>query len=500
MMCLMDAADSGKVSWMLAFSGGPSYVPREFHSLAEEWHNIANREAAVGIVPGQPILMSPGLVDYRLGDYFRDAYPSDRSSTALTYAKELRTWFNFLGTQDVEWFEAQHSHVRAFQIWRVYDSRNPKLVSPATWNKGWAALRHFYEWATKEGWIEHNPAGNADRLLDPGTVGGHREKNARTSRDRWITPAEYSMWRDVGLRGYDALRDGTGRIVAGLPNVAARSRNTARNVAFTDYVVTTGLRLDEVGKLLVFEPATSLEEEVAILGKGRVRRHYRVMNELGLASLHQYTVGERADAIRRAQAAGRYERVKGRLDVVEILQGRSGQRIRLTDGRVLSVETMTARVRASLYLVRGQCLEPAWLWLKEDGSPLQAASWDKVFDTANDRVTAARALLGSVSATVKVTPHSLRFTFALFVLLAGIRAIDDHLGYDDASPFIVMNYAQAFDEVRDLLGHSSVETTKRVYLEPVKGLRRSSLLRGASVEQMWDHVSATNPLIGFHTS
>ena len=496
----MDAADSGKVSWMLAFSGGPSYVPREFHSLAEEWHNIANREAAVGIVPGQPILMSPGLVDYRLGDYFRDAYPSDRSSTALTYAKELRTWFNFLGTQDVEWFEAQHSHVRAFQIWRVYDSRNPKLVSPATWNKGWAALRHFYEWATKEGWIEHNPAGNADRLLDPGTVGGHREKNARTSRDRWITPAEYSMWRDVGLRGYDALRDGTGRIVAGLPNVAARSRNTARNVAFTDYVVTTGLRLDEVGKLLVFEPATSLEEEVAILGKGRVRRHYRVMNELGLASLHQYTVGERADAIRRAQAAGRYERVKGRLDVVEILQGRSGQRIRLTDGRVLSVETMTARVRASLYLVRGQCLEPAWLWLKEDGSPLQAASWDKVFDTANDRVTAARALLGSVSATVKVTPHSLRFTFAIFVLLAGIRAIDDHLGYDDASPFIVMNYAQAFDEVRDLLGHSSVETTKRVYLEPVKGLRRSSLLRGASVEQMWDHVSATNPLIGFHTS
>ena len=53
MMCLMDAADSGKVSWMLAFSGGPSYVPREFHSLAEEWHNIANREAAVGILGHQ---------------------------------------------------------------------------------------------------------------------------------------------------------------------------------------------------------------------------------------------------------------------------------------------------------------------------------------------------------------------------------------------------------------------------------------------------------------
>lgn len=94
----------------------------------------------------------------------------------------------------------------------------------------------------------------------------------------------------------------------------------------------------------------------------------------------------------------------------------------------------------------------------------------------------------------------MRFTFALFVLLAGIRAIDEHLGYDDASPFRVLNYAQAFDEVRDLLGHSSVETTKRVYLEPVKGVRRSSLLRGASVEQMRDDVSVNNPLIGFHAS
>lgn len=80
----MDAADSGKLSWLLAVSGGPSQVPRGFHPLAEEWHNVADREAAVGIVPGQPILISPGLVDYRLGDYFRDAYPSDRTSTALT--------------------------------------------------------------------------------------------------------------------------------------------------------------------------------------------------------------------------------------------------------------------------------------------------------------------------------------------------------------------------------------------------------------------------------
>ena len=282
--------------------------------------------------------------------------------------------------------------------------------------------------------------------------------------------------------------------------MTARSRNTARNIAFADFLVTSGLRLDEAGKLLVFEPGTTIQEEIPIVGKGRVRRHYRVMNDLGLASLHQYAVGERTDAIRRARVAGRYEEVKGRLDVVEILRSRSGQRVRLIDGRVLAVEMMTAPVRASLYLVKDQGVEPAWLWLKEDGSPLQTASWDKVFDTANDRVTAARALLGSVSPTVKMTPHSLRFTFALFVLLAGIRAIDEHLGYDDASPFMVMNYAQAFDEVRDLLGHASVETTKRVYLEPVRGLRRSSLLRCASVEQIWDHVSANNPLIGFHTS
>lgn len=493
----MEEANDGPASWLLAFTGGPVTLAHDFHPLVKEWRDISSREARLGIPPGRPILLSPDLVDYRIGDYFRNCYPADRSSTAETYALELRSWFTFLRKHDVEWFEASHFHVRSYQTWRVYDEQNPRPVSAATWNKGWAALRHFYRWALGEGWIDRDPVQESDRLLDPGTAGGNREKNARSSRDRWITPREYWMWRDVGLRGYDAEVDHLGRVVAGLPRKAARCRNIARNTAFVDYLAVTGLRLQEAATLLTLELPSQVHEEVPIVGKRRVRRHYRVIHEFGLVTLQQYLVGERRDALRRAWRKRRYEQIDGRLDVHGVTKTRSGQRIRLINGRSVMAEQLSARERAKLYLANDGQLEPAWLWLKEDGIPLLPPSLDKVFDAANDRVTSARTLLNQASPQVKLTAHSLRFSFALVVLLASIRAIDEHMGLDASSPFLLQNYNQAFDEVRDLLGHASTETTRNTYLEPLKGLRRSNLLRGASLNDVWDTLVAGSPLVGF---
>lgn len=149
-------------------------------------------------------------------------------------------------------------------------------------------------------------------------------------------------------------------------------------------------------------------------------------------------------------------------------------------------------------LIQGSSgLEPAALWLSEAGDPLPHTSWNSVFNTANSRVSAAREKLGLRSPWVHVTPHSLRFTFALMVLVAGVRATDEQLGMGPADPFLVGNYAHVFEEVRDLLGHASVATTMRTYLEPVKGLRRSSLFRGANLEEVWARIAAASPLIGF---
>ena len=396
------------------------------------------------------------------------------------------------------WHEANRRDVRAFQVWRVYDEANPSQVSAATWNKGWAALRHFYDWATVEKhWVDDNPVGQQDRLRSSTKVGGYREKNARSSRDRWITPFEYAMWRDVGLRGYRAQRDQNGRIVAGFQNSAARSRNTARNVAFTNYVMTSGLRLEEVGTLLDFETPSSVDEEAVIIAKGGIRRHYRVLNSLGLNSLQAYRVGERRDAVLRAQRSGRYELSANRLMVVEMKNARNGQSVRLSGGVTRSVAEMSNYDRSRLFVHGEGGLEPAWLWLCESGKPLQVQSWSKIFDASNVRVSAARAELGIANPGVRVTAHSLRFSFALLVLLAEARAIDERLGLGDADPFIEHNYRVAFETVRDLLGHASESTTRDYYLEPLKGLRRSSILRSGSASDMWEALIGASRLVGF---
>lgn len=470
----------------------------DFHALASEWQDIEGRELALGIPSGMPVLISDGCIDDRFNAYFREAFPRDRMTTARTYAEELRRWVGFLDSRDVRWDEAGRADVRSFQTWRVYSKANPSRVTPATWNKGWAALRHFYNWACREGWVERDPVGGHDRLRDPSEVGGYPEKNARGSRDRWLTPAEYRMWRDVGLRGYQAGKDERGMIAAGLPIDLFRGRNLARNAAFVDYVVSTGLRDEEAGSLLSMEIPMAVGDETPIVGKGGVFRRYRPTQWMGLDSVQAYRDGERRDVIKRAQRKGRYEKLHDRILINEVLRGgRRGQRIRVGGGRIVDVAMMTTRERRNLFAQGPDGLEPAALWLTEAGDPMPHTTWNSVFNAANDRVSAARGALGVESPWVHVTPHSLRFTFALFVLVAGVRATDKLSGRGPADPFLVRNYSHVFDEVRDLLGHASVETTRRIYLEPVKSLRRSAFFHGNTVDEMWDGIVRASPLIGF---
>ena len=491
--------DSSRLNgrWLLTFARGGAPVEPGFHPLAQEWRNIAIRESRLGIPVGQPILVSDALVDYRLGDYFRMAFRADQRSTAETYAIELRVWLNFLDARRLcSWYDASHREVRAFQTWRVYSEDNPGRVAPSTWNKGLQALKHFYSWTTREGITDENPVLDRHELSARGGVGPHREKNARFSRDRWLTPLEYRLWRDVGLRGYAMVRAETGNLVPGQAASSSRSRNTARNTAFVDFGLTTGLRREELGTLLTFELPSAVDEEVPIVGKGNVYRHYRAVHRVGLESLADYFRGERRDAVRRGLKAGRYELSPDRL-IAEVLDTRRGQHVRLADGRVLGLPGLPASERARLLIEGEQGIEPAWLWLSDAGVPLRPESWDDVFQAANHRVTAGRRAHGVQSPWVTVTPHSLRFTFALFVLLAGVRAIDTELGIGPAEPFFVRNYSQAFDEVRDLLGHSSTVTTRKHYLEPVKGLRTLKFLRAGSLTEMWDELRTSSPVVGF---
>ncbi len=424
----------------------------------------------------------------------------DRMSTAMTYAKELRIWFNFLRTRGLQWAEVQQGDVRAFQVWRVYDEANPATVTPATWNKGWAALSHFYSWAQTRGWVDRSPLGKYDRLLDNTSGNAHREKNARTSRDRWITPGDYAMWSRVGLMGYRARPAPGGRIEPALPDPSSRARCIDRNRAYSDFLLVTGLRRSEASSILVLELPTSVGEEMPIVGKGNRFRHYRVMHSIGIESVRDYRRMGRERSIKRARREGRYSEVQDRQVIERVELGRRGHRLVMRDGSTQEATFLSSEHRSRLYQMTADGLEPAALWLSERGEPLASDSWAKVFETANRRVSAERHRLLGGGRTIRVTPHSLRFSFALFSLLAGVRAMDHRLGSGAGEAFHASTYSQVFDDVRDLLGHANTDTTRDIYLEPVKGLRRTDLLRHSTAEEFWDQVVAHSPLIGLGRS
>ena len=103
-------------------------------------------------------------------------------------------------------------------------------------------------------------------------------------------------------------------------------------------------------------------------------------------------------------------------------------------------------------------------------------AWKKVFRRANNRVLAQWEAVGANPTSAPwISSHSLRFSFALYVLAALHRRIDERDGRDPHSPYDERNYETAYDIVRDMLGHASVTTTKDTYLEPVKRLRSASL-------------------------
>lgn len=507
----------------MALTGAPPIVKSDFHPLAAEWQGIVDRELDAG-VPGEQVLalvVVDGAVDLRILEYSRRAFGRGRSATARTYVREVMTWCGFLTSRQSRWDLATWDDVRAYQTWRVYDQRNTGRVSPATWNKGLAALRHFYSWAVNSAVLSssHAPVMDPAHELrdpfvlgtpvhrDPSVKGGYLEKNARRSRDRWVSASEYRAWRDIAFRSYSGAVDSGGRMTSGQVDIKSRKRNSARDWAFADLLWSSGLRVSEAAHLLTFELPTGVDEDLPVIGKGSVFRRARVFSADALLQIRSYIDGERRRALIRASRTGSLDLPVGGVELVDVQgAGPHGHRISIRDPHQQGVFTLdavqlTQQQRLNLYQRSqeddsdlGGGWIPVALWLNESGKPLKNV-WSTMFDQANDRVSARRTALGITSALVNVTPHSLRFSFALMVLLANIRAIDKSLGLEFGSPFQIGRYTEAFDHVRDLLGHSSTQTTIDRYLEPAKGIRRSRVFEG-SIEDMWSEVAAVSPQVG----
>lgn len=120
-------------------------------------------------------------------------------------------------------------------------------------------------------------------------------------------------------------------------------------------------------------------------------------------------------------------------------------------------------------------LEPMMLWLTEAGRPMRPGAWNDVFEAADLRVADWFGRIQASEESPHVNPHVLRFTFALYLLAALHRRIDEREGYRDTEAYDWRRYGAAYGVVQDMLGHKSEETTVNTYLEAVRGLRQASL-------------------------
>ncbi|BAS18693.1 integrase domain protein SAM domain protein (plasmid) [Arthrobacter sp. Hiyo8] len=142
--------------------------------------------------------------------------------------------------------------------------------------------------------------------------------------------------------------------------------------------------------------------------------------------------------------------------------------------------------RRLLFTEGPEGLEPLALWLNEDGSPRAKGAWYKSFALANKRVRKAGI------DRLKCHPHMLRHSFALRWYAVG-RLVWEHrragAGSDRMEDFREQ-FGDTWSLVQTMLGHSDVNTTRNIYLEPFIGLDVEFLLAHSGDELSQDGVLA----------
>ena len=206
------------------------------------------------VAPGQPYLLRPdGSLDDDVIRYCNsESFRRLALRSQIGYAYDLRAYLSFLGRHGVDWRHATGDDLVAYEDWRRRHPGNPRPISAATFARELTAVRRFYVWQLRQGAVESLPVLNDRVRLPDGGIGPAarlRPRTERSSKKLWLTPRQYRLWRDVGLRGYgmDNQQDSSWR-----------GHNARRNRAFTDTLWSSGLRLSEAAALLSREvPAES---------------------------------------------------------------------------------------------------------------------------------------------------------------------------------------------------------------------------------------------------
>ncbi len=464
-------------------------------SLLDECENLEEREARLGIPPGQPFLLRPdGSADRDVVLYFNSSsFRRLATDSQTSYASDLKVFLSFLEGHGTNWRDATHDTLLDYEFWRRREAQNPRKVSGAKFARELAACSHFYRWQLVRGNVALSPVHTATSISRRGDSVSRavlQPTNIRSVKVKWLTPRAYRRWRDVGLGGCGA---------DGLLQDSWRGRNDGRNMAMADLMWASGLRLREAGSILIDELPSHAPDNQYVRGrlgeavaKGPSREFW--VSRKALQSINGYLISTRAAAVRRARAAGRYDQIDD-MRIVTAVSGRGTIDYVDVGGRPArtSLDALSASDRLKLFRHTSSGLEPAALWLTEGGMPMPYLTWEAVFATASARCK-------KLGVPISCHPHMLRHSFALRMLMTLTYAFDRRLGLSESER---NEYRHLFGDpwvlVQTMLGHSSLTTTRSYYLEPVQGLQIDMFLNGDndedSLEGILARVASTSPRI-----
>jgi integrase len=444
---------------------------------------------------GRPLFVDEsGHPHIALNLFFKSATSAARAdSTNWRYAHSIRVWLNFLALRDQTWDAATEQDRLDFKFWRRSDVNNPSRIAGSSWHSDVAAYDLFYRWARQRGFLtsQLSLVGEGAGWVEVSSLRFSTNK-IRSSDVKWLTPGAFRRWRDIGVLGHDRQGSELQRW---------RPRSEQRDQAFIDGLYGTGLRIREWSSVLSLElpkltAASAGVPDAAVNRKYRsvrlsnacakrgLGRKYRIKTvELGL--IENYSTHDRARAVRAGQASGLYDSASAWMVVEEtsadgIVISSNGRTVEMT------LDDVDPETRRRLLLRTPEGLEPAQLWLNEDGAPRAKHAWYRTFQAANKRV-ARTGIDGLIC-----RPHMLRHSFALRWYAMARMAWEGklkHLGIREREDFREQ-FGDTWYVIQGLLGHMNVETTRNVYLEPFRSLSTDLLL-----EQIEDDADAADYLL-----
>ena len=466
--------------WRLCYATPRSRSSKEPPAgLLAEFRDLEAREDALSIRRGQPFLLGPGGVpDVDVLEFFRSrSFRGLAPDSQDSYALDLRLYLSFLSGQGLDWRSASESDLEDFEHWRRRDGRNPRRVTVSKFSRELAAIGKFYGWQQRRGAVSGSPVAMREREDAPGEITSTpklRPKAVRSIRLKWLTPRAYRRWRDVGFAGY--LADGN-------RDAKWRGRTDGRNLAMSETLWSSGLRLREGGTLLRGElPTFEAENRYArgrvgkAVAKGRGRDYW--VHGRALKMIDNYVISERDAAVRRGRREGRYDAVAD-LKIVQKVDRSRRVHYLSRDGerKVTPLDELTWKDRMTFFTKSDDGLDPWMVWLTDGGMPLPYRTWEKIFTNASDRCEA-------LGVDIHCHPHMLRHSFALRMLMTLIYAHDRRMGItpEERREFRLV-FGDPWVLVQTLLGHANLETTRQWYLEPVSGLQVELFLNDDGLEE-----------------